>query len=403
MASAAPQLLVMLGADLVGRITLVSYGSPTADQIEFAFEAVLPRPILSQFFEDDLTRIHSSRMRVPPFFSNLLPEGPLRKLIAKRRDVSENREFFLLEYTGEDLPGAVVVRAESPVDAPPLPPETPRPLLAEASPLPFSLSGMQPKFSMIREGRSLTLPASGRGGDWLVKLPDARAQLVPENEYSMMRWAKEVGLDVPEMELVSPSKVSGLPSEVGTLSGQVFAIRRFDRPAPDKRVHIEDFAQVLGLYAPDKYESANYETVGNIILRLGGPRDLEEFVARLVFITAIGNGDAHLKNWSLIYPDRVSARLSPVYDFVSTIQYIENDALGLNFAGSKRFENVSLASFEKFAKRLKLDPAPITAKVRATVEATLDAWSKLRSELPIPAAFKSRLDSHLARVPLFHR
>src|SRR3954462_44816 len=118
-------------------------------------------------------------MRAPPFFSNLLPEGPLRKLVAKRRGVSESREFFLLEYTGEDLPGAVIIRAESPLDAPPPLPETPRMPAAEPSPLPFSLSGMQPKFSMIREGRSLTLPATGRGGDWLVKLPDARAQLVP--------------------------------------------------------------------------------------------------------------------------------------------------------------------------------------------------------------------------------
>src|SRR4051794_23314007 len=102
MPSPTPQLLVFLGSDLVGRLTLASHGSRTADQIEFAFDpsytTSLVRPILSQFFEDDLARVHSSRMRAPPFFSNLLPEGPLRQLLAKRRRVSPERELFLLEY-----------------------------------------------------------------------------------------------------------------------------------------------------------------------------------------------------------------------------------------------------------------------------------------------------------------
>jgi len=187
------------------------------------------------------------------------------------------------------------------------------------------------------------------------------------------------------------------------MKGNAFAVRRFDRPTPGARTHIEDFAQVMGFYAADKYENANYETVGNILFRLGGTADLLEYIARLVFIVAIGNGDAHLKNWSLIYPDRTRARLAPAYDLVSTIQYIEGDALGLNLAGSKRFEDVSLASFEKLARRLKVDPAQVISRVRSTVEAILDSWSKLRPELPIPETFKTRIDQHLKRVPLFNR
>jgi len=52
--------------------------------------------------------------RVPPFFSNLLPEGPLREYLAKLADVESEREFFLLAVLGADLPGAVVVE---PTDA----------------------------------------------------------------------------------------------------------------------------------------------------------------------------------------------------------------------------------------------------------------------------------------------
>jgi len=406
MPESPPELLVFLGLDLVGRLTLASYGSHTVDQIDFSFEPSyaqnLPRPILGQYFEDDLTRIYGNRMRAPPFFANLLPEGILRTLIAKRAGVSPERDFFLLEYLGEDLPGAVVIRPASPLQAPASmkaeePSQTKAPLLK------FSLAGVQLKFSMIRDGRSLTLPASGRGGDWLVKLPDSRNEFVPENEHSMMLWARTIGLDVPETHLVSPSDVVGLPAEIGTMKGNAFAVRRFDRPTPGARTHIEDFAQVMGFYAADKYENANYETVGNILFRLGGTADLLEYIARLVFIVAIGNGDAHLKNWSLIYPDRTRARLAPAYDLVSTIQYIEGDALGLNLAGSKRFEDVSLASFEKLARRLKVDPAQVISRVRSTVEAILDSWTKLRPELPIPETFKTRIDQHLKRVPLFNR
>lgn len=399
-----PEFLVYLNSDLIGRLVLASHDQNTVYQIDFSFDRsypqLLPRPVLGQFFEDDLTRTYTNRMRAPAFFSNLLPEGPLRKLIAKRAGVSPERDFFLLAYLGEDLPGAVSILPATPLSVPP--PEEEEPTRAGApTPLRFSLAGVQLKFSMIRDGRSLTLPAEGRGGDWLVKLPDSRLEFVPENEYSMMSWAKAVGLQVPEIDLVSPAEIGGLPPEVGTLSGNAFAIRRFDRDKGD-RVHIEDFAQVRGQYAAEKYDDANYETIGNIIWRLGGIDDLLEYVARLVFIIAIGNGDAHLKNWSLMYPDRVLGRLSPAYDLVSTIQYIERDELGLNLGGSKTFGAISLGNFERFARRLNVDAEPIVARVRATVEATLDSWSALRAELPIPDAFKARIDAHLKRVPLFH-
>jgi len=407
MPEAPPELTVFLNRDPVGRLSLLSYGTHSADELELSFDdsylASQPRPVLGQHFEDDLARVHRSRMRAPPFFSNLLPEGLLRELVAQRADVSPEREFYLLAYLGEDLPGAVTLRAGR---ALPPPDAAEAPVAPEPStPLRFSLAGVQLKLSMIREGRGLRLPASGRGGDWLLKLPDARAGLVPENEYSMMRWAREVGLDVPEIDLVPISELRGLPPEVAMILGHAFAIRRFDRPPDAERIHIEDFAQVLGVYASEKYDRANHETVGNILLSLGGMEDLLEYAGRIVFIAAIGNSDAHLKNWSLIYRDRVRARLAPAYDMVSTIQYpqLSDDLLGLNLARSKRFEDISLASFEKLATRLRVDPAQVQAKVRATVEATLDAWSKLRPELPIPEAFKARIDWQLGRVPLFRR
>jgi serine/threonine-protein kinase HipA len=79
-----------------------------------SYRNAYPRPILGQQFVDDPDHVHSSRQRTPPWFSNLLPEGPLRELIARQAGVSVYREFFLLQHLGEDLPGAVrIVAAEA--------------------------------------------------------------------------------------------------------------------------------------------------------------------------------------------------------------------------------------------------------------------------------------------------
>ena len=75
----------------------------------------------------------------------------------------------------------------------------------------FSLAGVQPKFSMRHDGKALALPATGKGGDWIVKLPDRRFPHVPENEYSMLTWAKRSGIDIPEIDLVWGSDLQEYP------------------------------------------------------------------------------------------------------------------------------------------------------------------------------------------------
>jgi len=393
-------LEVRLGDAHVGTLTLL------ADEVsEFViseeYRQRYPRPVLGQFFEDDLTRRHTSRMRLPPFFANLLPEGPLRELIAEREGIHKQREFFLIARLGEDLPGAVVVKPATvlswdvaePLEATGAPTEP-------VEPLRFSLAGVQLKFSMLRKDRGMTLPMGGKGGDWIVKLPDNRYDRVPENEFSMMSWARAAGLQVPESLLVRVADLEGLPEGISLREEVAYAVRRFDRPEPGHRIHMEDMAQVLGLYSDEKYKKYNYETVAKIILSVSGVDALREFLRRLVFIIAIGNGDAHHKNWSLLYPDGVRAELSPAYDFVSTIQYIPNDTIALNLARSKQFGDVTLASFERLARKLELGGQDVLPIVKAAIEATLQSWSSIRADLPIPEEFKRRIEEHWKKVPL---
>jgi serine/threonine-protein kinase HipA len=393
------QLEVLLKGSRVGVLRLTNT-SPSADRIEFALDNAylnqVVRPVLGQTFEDD-PGPQTSTMRAPPWFSNLLPEGPLRQLIANQRNVSPEREFFLLEHLGDDLPGAVALRANEPLD----PPE---PLVGGAAEpntehqLKFSLAGVQLKFSMLREGKGLTFPSRGVGGDWIVKFPGTRFEAVVENEVSMMTWARASGITTADFELVSTKDLRNLPDMVQAMDGNVFATRRYDRDETG-RVHQEDFAQVLGVYPADKYTRANTETVANLYLKLAGLDALTEFVRRMVFIIASGNEDAHLKNWSLLYPGSgTQATIAPAYDFVSTIQYDGlQRGLGLNLARNKQFSKVSLSDFKRMGDRLGVDLVPTTS---ASVERTLTAWSDVRSQLPLPRAFTERLEAHLASIPL---
>jgi serine/threonine-protein kinase HipA len=143
-------------------------------------------------FGELITNFRPVQQVVPPFFSNLLPEGPLRKYLAERAGVGEQSEFFLLWLLGRDLPGAVSVH---PVEGEELPPQ----VEAELTPaernnmLRFSLAGVQLKFSALKNGvkaGGLVIPAEGVGGSWIVKLPSQQYSGVPENEYSMMTIAK---------------------------------------------------------------------------------------------------------------------------------------------------------------------------------------------------------------------
>lgn len=388
---------IQLGADHVGDLKVYP-----DERTEFAFTrdylAMHPRPVLGQRFEDDLHAVHRSRMQLPPFFSNLLWEERIRELVAAQIDVSPRREASLLAYLGEDLPGAVRAVSEGALPAA----SGEHSLLsdeAQAHPIKLSLAGMQPKLSMLRTGRGLTFPATGLGGDWLVKFPGGKYAGVPENEFVTMTWARESGVTVPEFELVPVARLENVPPELLEQSGNAFAIRRFDRPRPGERIHVEDFAQVLGVYPTHKgkYLTANYETLGKIIRGLHPP-SFDEFLRRLVFVVLSANGDAHVKNWALWYPDRVSPELSPAYDLVSTIEFIPRDALGLNLAGDKAWSSVRLASFESLAVKIGADPGEVARVVRDAVTRTLDAWGGVKGQAT--AELVSRLEEHWERVPL---
>lgn len=400
------ELEIRLGDVPVGLLSSTDGGDATRFRMYDRYRERVDRPVLGQVFEDDLHRTWRRTQKLPPFFSNLLPEGPMREFLAERVGVHPDRELLLLAHLGNDLPGNIRVVARQDVANEADSPADPRARDSQESPddetmtLRFSLAGVQIKFSLVRDDRGLTLPVRGQDGHWLVKLPDQRYPRVPENEWSMMTWARRGGLDVPEIDLVDLEHIRGLPERFRQGKETLcYAIRRFDRPGPGQRCHIEDFAQVLDLYASEKYKKYNYETIAKLVFVLCGREDLRQFVRRLVFIILSGNADAHHKNWSLRYEDGRRPRLSPVYDLVTMLPYPSvSQRLALNLNRSKDFKRASIAGFQRMASRIGFDPDTMAQWVREDIEQIRGAWSECRQQLRLDDPIRRRIDEHLQRV-----
>lgn len=400
-------LNVKLYGETIGTLTHVQ-GDRTLFSFTDAYIADPQRPTLSLSFKDNLggliTDLPTTQTAVLPFFSNLLPEGHLREYLAERADVNPKREFFLLWVLGRDLPGALTIE---PADGEAWPPGADDDAADDddhdrENALRFSLAGVQLKFSALgndKANKGITIPAEGVGGSWIVKLPSARFEGVPENEFAMMTLARLIGINVPEIDLIELDAIKNLPEDIGDLKGKAYAIARFDR-TPDGPVHIEDFAQVFGVYPDAKYKSASSRNIATVIGAEGTEDDIIEFTRRLVFNTLIGNADLHLKNWSLIYPERRTPALSPAYDFVSTIAYLPDDKAALKFARQSRFDAFDLDELAYLAAKARLPETVVLKTAEETIARFNEVWSSEKVHLPQAKKVTKTIDEHFTRLSI---
>lgn len=313
---------VMLAGRPVGTL-----GEEPDGRISFRFseapKEAPDRPVLGQRFEDNLDRTYRGRRpgELPSFFDNLIPEPgtPLqtdrpefrggrarRPRVARRCGVRSARRDHLARGP-----------SRNPHNRPRRGHGVGRGDLANGR-LHFSLAGVQLKFSMVREGERYVIPGRDRFGDWIVKVSSSDIPGLVENEHAMLEWARAAGFEVPETRRPAAAALEALFDYVGP-DVRALALRRYDRVAGG-RLHQEDFAQVMGKRALNKYDST-YDELVTTAIRVLGDQAWEEVLARLVLVVATGNADAHLKNWSLIYPDGIGAALAPVYDQVATIAW----------------------------------------------------------------------------------
>lgn len=184
----------------------------------------------------------------------------------------------------------------------------------------LSISGLQPKLSVKFDRKSGELVPAPEGGEYILKPQPQVFPHLPENEQCCMDIAHDLGIDVPEHCL--------LPLTDGSFA---YVVKRFDRQGAQK-IHQEDFSQILG---KDKYDGS-VEQVGRKLKEISyvPGLDVQLFFERVVLNFLLGNGDAHLKNYSINYREAARIRLSPAYDIVSSKLAIpqekEESALAIN-------------------------------------------------------------------------
>lgn len=356
----------------------------------------------------------AQNQRLHPTFSNLLPEGSLRELIAQGLKVHVGHEFHILSYLGEDLPGAIVASPMEPEDVPAHLLEGVLNTHGKAKAVKFdkvtqenkfSLAGVQMKFSMKEKDGRYNVSKDNVLGDWIVKTPSTKHKFVPLNEYTAMSLAALAGVDIPEIKLVDLDKLDNLPQINLPDEKQAFAIKRFDRATSndkeDQRIHMEDFAQILVKCPHEKYSSASYENIGKVIYDYSGDglADVQQLARRLLINILLANGDAHLKNWSLLYPDQITPRLSPAYDIVTTNVYIENETkYALNLGKTKEWYGVTMAHFQSWAHRSGIPWRAIKPHLDDAMGKARELWPKALRDLPMSDEHKSGLTAHWQKL-----
>jgi serine/threonine-protein kinase HipA len=268
----------------------------------------------------------ASKRPVQWYFDNLLPEEGQRVLLAGDASLDAEDAFGLLAWYGAESAGSLTLL---PPDAAPQTTEPLRPLpddaletrirqlprapLTHAAIKRMSLAGAQHKLAVVLQDGALFEPAGATPSTHILK-PDHPDEDYPHsviNEWFVMRLAKRLGLDVPDVHR------RYVPSPV-------YLIDRFDRVREGRgwqRRHVIDACQLLGLDRSFKYSQGSMENLAAMANACRSPA-----VARsrlfgwLVFNMLVGNGDAHLKNLSFLVSHE-GVQLAPFYDLLSVAAY----------------------------------------------------------------------------------
>ena len=221
----------------------------------------------------------------------------------------------------------------------------------------FSLSGAQTKYSVVVRNGTFALTEPGEQGTFILKpvLSDFERRIdSPANEYLTMQIARQIfHIEIAECELCQFE--NGEPA---------YITKRFDIAPDGTKIQQEDFASLAGItresHGPDyKYNALSYEEIGNLIRRyLPAWRvEMVKFFSLILFNFLFSNGDAHLKNFSVLKTVDGDYRLSPAYDLIDTHLHLPNDSIfalskGL-FADGRSFpRGIGNKDFREFGKTL---------------------------------------------------
>ncbi len=245
----------------------------------------------------------------------------------------------------------------------------------------FSLSGVQAKMGLatsFNEGKGSILLSNLHSTHILKPCPPGYPNL-PTNEHLSQRIMKALGFDIPECGVLKFSDDS-----------LAYFIKRYDRREDGSKIHQEDLLAALGITNSDeniKY-TGSYEMVAAVMTNIGGIQLAAEFINRVMAAYLIGNGDYHMKNISLIYPEPNRVTLSPVYDFVNTALYGDTELGCLTLFTNEQEENINdfddfygykKDAFVKLAARVNLRKQAIEEFIHSVQKKQDDIFSLIEA------------------------
>lgn len=304
------QLQVDVAGDPAGLLTRESqylFTYARDDDAQAAVSLLMP-PTALTYAHGDL--FPSMDMNLPEgfLFQRILERYPKRTLtkmhlLALMGDNGIGRAGFWLERTKRPVP-ATLNRNEllATTAGPALFDE----LVDAYLSLSAGVSGVQPKLLIPSKG-VVPIP------DLIVKLAGADYPNLTANEYLCLDAARHAGIAVPRFDL--------------SADGSLLVIDRFDLDPTGRRVGFEDAAALMGRQVHDRLSNRKYEGSYQRLAEAIGmfssqvPEDLERFYEQFVLSVMVRNGDAHLKNFGMLYTTAGDAQLAPMFDVATTTIY----------------------------------------------------------------------------------
>jgi serine/threonine-protein kinase HipA len=253
------------------------------------------------------------------------------------------------------------------------------------------ISGVQPKVLVRDESASAVLSetrshARGRtspshkGATHIVKFWDANEfPQLAANEYFCLQVARRCGLDVPQYRLAE--------------DGMALVIDRFDLRADGTYRGVEDFCVLNARRTDEKYRGS-YET--SVMKRFADfshstelLADLEKMFTLIALNCALKNGDAHLKNFAIIYDDVLGEpRLAPVFDLVTTVVYLPDDSMALTLNGTTAWPDAK-ALRRMGETRMQGSPSRVRQILQRISDAMSDTANETRAYIKKHPDFKA--------------
>ncbi|HEU0073314.1 MAG TPA: HipA domain-containing protein [Dehalococcoidia bacterium] len=401
------ELAVWLYGDLVALIT-----QERRLRLKYTVEALakyeLGFPLLSLALP--LRTERYTHLPVGAFLDGLLPEGEARRALSRDLSLRADDTFGLIRALGRDCAGAIVIQ---PADDPAPPHATTysarqlsdaeiADLVANLREAPLgaggrvriSLAGIQEKLLLtcMADG-SWGQPVDGTPSTHILKPQIDRYPKTVENELFCMRLAKQLGLPVADVDIMT------------VFGRKLIMVERFDRVVHENgsvdRIHQEDFCQATSFPPAQKYEEDGGPPLKRVadILQVAASSDAIDDLLRAVTLNVIiGNGDAHAKNFSLLHDQVGAVRLAPLYDIMSTLIY-GDDRLAMYIDSVQRIDRVTTARIINEATRWGMSRRRATEIVRDLLKRVPDGIAAAELETPdVPTELLQIVSDQLSRL-----